>query len=609
MNSKQTKWLVGLALALLAFIVAVELRRPDLATSTPGGTLVPQLRPATVTRVELTRSNATFRAERAGGQWRLTAPLNYPANDLALNALLDVCSKLRPRQHVTGAEATRLVDFGLQPPQATVLFQQGGQPVELRIGARTAVNDLLYVQVAGSDHIAITDAKLLELLPLTADAWRDRRLLSLTGLKFDRLRVRNGTRDLVAQRGTNRLWRIEEPKPVKRANTPRLDQLLTELQRWPVQRFVTDDPKAELDSFGLQPSEMELAFGAGTNDLLTVQFGKSPTNQPGLVYARSLATTNVMLVARDWLEQLRAPVWDFTEHRLVDALVPGGVDTIQVQAKEPFTLRLRTNAAAELVWVADDKAQTPTDPVMMESFLANLVTLEAVELEKDVVTDYAPYGLATPERSVSLLRSGTNSAGTLTNTLMARLDFGKTKGNDTVFARRHDENSIYVVPRGDVENFAWSLFQLQDRTVWSFATNQVSALSVQWDGQNHRLTRAVNGRWSEGTNTLDELRSVALEETCFRLGQLRAARWVFLAEGAADTKRLSLYGIGPDSRSVSIELAGQPARTNVLTFGHMPSKRNPWASAPDPRSGQPAVFEFPRELFLHYIVQYLSQVK
>ena len=609
MNSKQTKWLVGLALALFAFIVVVELRRPDAAADSPGESLVPQLRPATVTRVELTRSNATLRAERAGGQWRLTAPLNYPANDLALNALLDVCSKLRPRQLVTGMEVAKLADFGLQPPQATVLFQQGGQPVELRIGARTPVNNLLYVQVAGSDRIAVTDATLLELLPLTADAWRDRRLLSLAGLKYDRLRVRNGTRDLVAQRGTNRLWRIEEPKPVKRANTPRLDQLLAELQRWPVQRFVTDDPKAELESFGLQTPEVELAFGAGTNDLLTVQFGKSPTNQPGLVYARSLATTNVMLVARDWLEQLRAPVWEFTEHRLVDALVPGGVDTIQVVGEEPFTLRLRTNSAAELVWVADDKAQTLTDPVMMESFLANLVTLEAVELEKDVVTDYAPYDLTAPKRSVSLLRSGTNSVGAPTNTLVARLDFGKFKGTDTLFARRHDENSVYVVPRGDVENFAWSVFQLQDRGIWNFDTNQVTAITVQWDGQTNRLTRAANGRWVDGPNAVDALRNVALEETCFRLGQLRAMRWVYLAENPATDKRLPLYGIGPESRSLSIEVAGSPARTNVITFGHMPSKRNPWASVADPRSGKPAVFEFPRDLFLHYVVQYLSPVK
>mgnify|MGYP003340733050 FL=1 len=162
--------------------------------------LVPQLRPASVTRVEFTRSNLTFRAERAAGQWRLTAPLAYPAHDLALNALLDVCSRLRPQLVIGAPQAKSPADFGLAPPQATVLFLQGGAPVELRIGSRTPVNNQLYVQVAGTSHIAVTDAKLLDLLPKTADDWRDRRLLSLAGVKFDRLRVRTGTRDLVMQR-------------------------------------------------------------------------------------------------------------------------------------------------------------------------------------------------------------------------------------------------------------------------------------------------------------------------------------------------------------------------------------------------------------------------
>ena len=126
MNTSQTKWLVGLALALFALIVVTEVRRPSgPAKSAAEESLVPQLRPASVTRVEFTRSNLTFRAERAAGQWRLTAPLAYPAHDLALNALLDVCSRLRPQLVIGAPQAKSPADFGLAPPQATVLFLQG----------------------------------------------------------------------------------------------------------------------------------------------------------------------------------------------------------------------------------------------------------------------------------------------------------------------------------------------------------------------------------------------------------------------------------------------------------------------------------------------------
>jgi hypothetical protein len=607
-NSSQTRWLVGLAVALFAFIVVTELRRAGTpAPAARTESLIPQLRPGGVTRVEFTRSNATFRAERVAGQWRLTAPLAYPANDLALSTLLDVCSRLKPQLIIGPPQARSPADFGLSPPQATALFLQGGAPVELRIGSRTPVNNQLYVQVAGTTHIAVTDANLLELLPKSVDDWRDRRLLSLAGVKFDRLRVRTGPRDLLMQRdATNHLWRITQPAPDKRGNAPLIEQLLRDFQQWPIQRFVTDDPKADLEPLGLQTPEAELAFGTGTNDTLVVQFGKSPTNQPDLVFARLSATTNITLVSRDRLEVLRAPVWEFTEHRLLDALPADAVDTIELLGRESFTLRLQTNSATNFVWVADDRLQTPTDPQLMSNFLANLITLEAVELAKDVVTDYAPYGLAPPGRSISLLKTGTNGLGALTNRLVARLDFGDSTKLpiDRVFARRHDESSVYVVPRGDMNRLAWSLFQLQDRTVWNFASNQVTAVTVEFDGRSRRLTRAASGQWTEGSEAVDPLRNVALEETMFRLGHLRAEQWVHLgADG------LPVRGIGESSHRVRVELADPQARTNTVTFGFVPRRRNAWAAITDPRSGQPLVFEFSRSLYYDYVVQYLGPPK
>ena len=82
---------------------------------------------------------------------------------------------------------------------------------------------------------------------------------------------------------------------------------------------------------------------------------------------------------------------------------------------------------------------------------------------------------------------------------------------------------------------------------------------------------------------------------------------MFLAD--VDDKRLPTYGISADSRRVAIELAGPTARTNVVTFGYLPTGRNPWAAVADPRTGRPLVLEFPRELFLHYVVQYLGATK
>jgi len=606
MNCSLNKLLVAIALALLAFIVVTETRQSTAPPPSPtAAPLVPRLRPATVTRVELTRTNLAVNAEFNAGRWHLTHPVAYPANSLLLKTLLDVCAQLRPQLVVPAGQVKSPADFGLDPPQATLRFHQGEAPVELRIGARTPVNDQLYVQVIGAPHVAVTDANLLKFLPQTADDWRDRQLFSLAGVKFDRLRVRTGPRDVLFQRKvTNQLWRIAQPAPEKRGNTPLIEQLLVDLQQWPVQRFVTDDPKADLDPFGLQTPEAELVFSSGTNDTLIVQFGRSPTNQPELVYARNLATTNIMLVAAEPLAYMRAPVWNYSEHRLLDAFAPDAFNTIEVRGREPFTLRRQTNSATNIVWVADDSLRTPIDAQLMQSFLLNLETLAARELEKEIVTDYAAYGLATPARSLTLLSRVTNAAEAPTNRLVARLDFGAVTNlpPDRLYARRHDEGSVYVVARGDVDpGLPWALWQMQDRTVWSFATNQVAAVTVEFDGRTRRIARAGDGRWSEAGQPVDDVRNSALEETLFRLGRLRAERWVHLG---AD--RLPLYGISETRHRVSIELGGNPARTNVVMLGFIPQGRHPWAAVTDPRTRQPLIFEFPRPLFMDYIIPYLS---
>lgn len=211
-------------------------------------------------------------------------------------------------------------------------------------------------------------------------------------MKFDRLNLlRAGARELRFQRNpTNNQWRVVAPTPPRRANAAQIEELLATLMRWPVQEFVSDRPDADLEPYGLAKPETEVAFGVGTNDALVVQFGRSPTNQPGLVYARNLTTTNVVLVSAELLAQLRAPVWDFSEHRLLDPLSAGQFDLIEVRGRETFTLRRQTNATNNAGWVADNPARTPADPQLMQSFLLNLETLEARELEKEVVTDYSP---------------------------------------------------------------------------------------------------------------------------------------------------------------------------------------------------------------------------
>ena len=602
MNSRSTKFLLLVAAALAAFIFFFERHTTDSGPAEKlADKLFPEFQPAAVTRVELVRSNLVFRAERVKDTWTLTSPLAYPAHQLGINSLLDVCAKLRAQTAIPARQAKSLADFGLHPPAASLTIQQGNTRLELRVGARTPVGEQLYVQVTGSDQIAVVDARLLDLLPRTSGDWRDRGLLTLAGVPYDRLRVRFGARDLVVQRETNHLWRITTPPPAKRADTPQLDQLIAQMQRWPVHHFVTDDPKAELEPFGLQPPEAELAFGSGTNDLLTVQFGKSPTNDAALVYARRSTHTNVVLVPRTWLEKFRVPYWDLCEHRLLDPLPATSFDQIELRGRETLTLGRQASG----LWRILSPTNEPADMEVVHHLLAGLAEIEAVELAKEVVTDFVSYGLEPPRRRFSLLQSTTNAAGTPTNVVVAQLDFGANRvdANDqTFFARRHDERFVYAVPRGRPDQLPQSLFQFRERRLWNFTTNDVASVTISQGGLTRKLARNPMRLWAAPGEPTDDVKSAAIDETLTRLGQLRVEAWTAKGAGLREA-----YGFTNQCRQVVIELAtpGKP-QTLTLEFGRQPAGRNPYASIADPLDGQPVLFEFPFKLHRELVVPYLN---
>lgn len=600
MNSLQPKLLALAAIALLAYIIAFERPEPRAVPSRSAGELLLSgLAPTAVTGLAYTAGDRTMQAERGPNGWRLTAPVAYPANELQLQNLLTACAALRSKVTIPLAESGPLTDFGLDPPRAWLKIIQPDRTMELAIGARTPMNNQLYVRPAGADAIAVVEADFGGTLPADSGAWRDRRLLNLARVEFDRFLVRSPNRLLAIQREQT-LWRIIQPPPPKRGDTPRIEQLLQLWQRWPVHEFVTDDPAASLQPYGLDRPALELSFASGTNETLAVQFGASPTNRPELVYARLSTRSNVVLAASHLLADLRANYWEFCDQRLLDALPAGSVNRIEVRARDSFAITQQSN----LLWRAEDGHRTPIDPVLMLQFLDNLASLRAEELAKEVVTDFSAYGLDQPTRTYRLLRTATNAAGQTTNHLVAQLDFG-TNRVDRTYARRQDENAVYVVALPPVQRLPEALYQLQSRFIWNFTTNEVRSVTIFKNGAVRELRRRSGGGWEETRDgrvtPLDLINSAGVEESVLRLGLLQADAWV---DRGAD--RLRLYGIVPAALKIALELAGPRPRTVMVAFGRVIPGRNPYAAHADPRDGEPVIFEFPRGLYSDYVEPYLG---
>ena len=441
-------------------------------------------------------------------------------------------------------------EYGFATPQATITLQQPDYHVLLQVGARTAPGDQVFLRVVGD--IYVVDAGLLKYLPGSADDWRDTTLLNLKNLAFDHLAVTNGAKMVqFVREGTNSPWRMVYPLSA-RADNLKLGDALQRLESLRVQQFVPEQGKGDLETFGLQTPELELAFGLGTNPPVVLQFGKSPTNDSRLVYARRLGQNTVVTVANDLLAPWRDKVNDFRDPYLLT--LKAYPPFVEVRGQDSFSLEQQTNGTWRVL-----PQGFSADAGLVKDFFAALNSLRAIEFIDVVIEPDLPnYGLASPALRYTLRSAPTNSPSGETNAIIADLSFGTNQAGKA-FARRADESFVYGVSSNDFQRLPAASWQMRDRTIWNLSTNDIDRVIIRQQGKVRQIKR--NGPYSWSLITKGSLQNeLAVEETVRSLCQLTASAWV--ARGGQDRAR---YGFTDKGLQITLELKSGDKKT--LEFG------------------------------------------
>lgn len=587
MNSKNTLiWLV-VAAALFAFIFAFDhFLRP---VTTEVSAILPDLQPAAVTSVQVIPANTLeIRADRTNGKWLLTRPIAYPAQTTAIEALLAALQKLTPAIRISAGELREQrgaeADYGFETPSVSLVVEAGDQRWQLLVGNKTAPGDQVFLRLVGKDGAFVTDADWLKYLPHSADDWRDTALVDFDSRTPDWIILTNGTKVIELNRNaTNRLWQMTRPL-VARANSSRIAEALQRLQTARVAQFVTDNPKSDLSAFDLQPADLDLWLGSGTNFVTAIQLGKSPTNDSSLVYARHDGWSTIVTTAREPLATWFGTVNDFRDPYLFELSAP--VSEIQVRGRNDFTLQRNGTNAWHIVG-----ENLPVDAGSVQRFIEILANLHVAEFVKDVVTapDLPAYGLATPAGQITLL----SSAGD-TNTVIAQLLFGATQTNE-MFVRRTDEDFIYAIPLEDFNQLPQAGWELRERRIWNFSEADVAQITIRQGGKTRQIIHDGLNQWSLAPGSQGIITPAAIEETVHRFGELTAAAW--LAHNAAECQK---FGFKPENLSLTLELKN--GRQDTVDFGIAGTQT---AVAAVTLDGERWAFVFPPVLY-QFVLSYLS---
>ena len=584
---------MALALGGFIFIHHRYLLKPDRGPAR----VLPQLKAAAVTSVQVRpAARLEICADRTNGTWQLTRPVVYPAQGVSIEKLLAELEQLTPAPYITARElrgrSNTDEEYGFDAPQASLIIEQPGYTSRLRVGARTAPGDQVFVQVIGGEGVYVVAAGVLQALPRTPDDWRSTALVDLRGLTPDRLVVTNGAKVFELRRdGTNKLWRMTYPLQA-RANTAKIEELLQMLQNIRVSQFVPDDPKLDLETLGLQPPELEVALSQGTNFVARLQFGKSPTNDTKLVYSRREGLNAIVAVPKDLLVPWYAPVNDFRDPLLFTlAGSPAAVD-VRGPGRESYTVQQQTNGAWRILpqgW--------PADAGLVKYVLTTLGSLPIAEFTKDVVIapDLPAYGLAAPLRQFVLRSAPANAAEVASNSVIVELDFG-TNQADKVYARRADESFVYAVKLADFQRLPVAGWQMRERRIWDLSTNDVARVVLQQQGKVRQINRNGPYNWSLAPGSQGVINDLAVEETVSGLCQLTAVAW--LGQGEASGAR---FGCTDGNRQITLELKN--GEKVSLQFGNEAAGSLPCAAVT--LNGELWIFEFPAWLY-DYVQRHLS---
>ncbi len=305
--------------------------------------------PARVDRLLIETGDLSLECRREGGQWHLVKPIASRADPVAIERLLGALQEL-PRGDILlppRKAADAYAPYGLDAPHATLSIVAGAATNRILIGRRTPLGDGVYVRQSNHAGLARLDTSLLDLLPASADALRDRSLLSGVPAAIERLDIRGPAGYLQLARNGGGAWRMYQPFTA-RADSSVLSALVEKLLSCSVVQFV-QDAASDLSPYGLDSQSAVTAVlntGSGDGSQL-LSLGDPLPNDPALVYARLQGENSIYAVPLEVRQALLLRPDDLRDRR-IPGIDPNSIRGIRIEEGE---------TVLEFVQNADDSWQ------------------------------------------------------------------------------------------------------------------------------------------------------------------------------------------------------------------------------------------------------------
>jgi uncharacterized protein DUF4340 len=399
---------VAVAAALGAYLWFVERKREVKPEGKPKEKVFALDKSKVEELVLTTAAGEEVRVVKDGTGWRLVAPLQAPADQSEVDALVSSVESLEMEEVVSDAPGD-LGQFGLASPRTalSVRLQGARDPVKLLVGDKTPDGGALYAKQATQARVFTIPSYLESTFAKKPADLRDRDLLHVKRDAVRTVAVTGPQGSYSVARDERGEWSFMQPLST-RAGRWSVDGLLGTLESL---RFdsVAAESAADLKKLGLAPPARTVTLGLAEGGSKKLEIGAKASKDENKYYAREAGGALVAVVPGAVVDDLAKGMGELRAKRLLE------VATYEVQGIEAVHDGVKRTYARSSIkdkegidvykWKRTAPDAKDLDTNTVQDALFALGGAEAQEFI-DKPAGLEAYGLAQPALKVTLTYEG-----------------------------------------------------------------------------------------------------------------------------------------------------------------------------------------------------------
>ncbi len=252
--------------------------------------------------------------ERSGSSWKITQPIQWPANYFAINRILNQLQFLEEEAFFSIDEIERtgqsLADYGLENPWIQLTISNKEDVIELRIGNITEIGNNFYVLGPDKKNVFVINRQFIDGLLVDLNDLRNREIFDIPVFEVKALSLQMNNPEAVGDSDlkvriayTNNGWMFESPLTAE-ANASQVSNAINALTAARVLEFKsseTGDPILQ----GLENPMMRITLHGNKRQQTLFIGNKTSSNARPAYYARIEGNPTIFSVEAETFDSLR----------------------------------------------------------------------------------------------------------------------------------------------------------------------------------------------------------------------------------------------------------------------------------------------------------------